>query len=53
MFIAKAAAHLRPGGTLWLTANRHLPYEPVLSALFKAVTQVDQANGYKVYEARK
>ena len=53
VFIAKAAAHLRPGGTLWLTANRHLPYEPVLAALFKAVTQVDQANGYKIHEARK
>jgi 16S rRNA (guanine1207-N2)-methyltransferase len=52
-FIAKAAATLRPGGTLWLTANRHLPYEPVLASLFKAVTQVDQANGYKIYEARR
>ena len=26
-FIRRAAEALRPGGSLWLTANRHLPYE--------------------------
>ena len=30
-FIAAAAAALKPGGRLWLVANRHLPYEAVLA----------------------
>ena len=52
-FIQRAAAALRPGGRLWLTANRHLPYEAVLKPLFKRVTPVVEASGYKVYEAQK
>ena len=30
-FIAVAAEALKPGGRLWLVANRHLPYEAVLT----------------------
>jgi len=52
-FIRGAAEALRPGGRLWLTANRHLPYEAVVKALFKAAGPVAEANGYKVIEARK
>ncbi len=52
-FIRRAAAALRTGGRLWLTANRHLPYEAVLKPLFKRVTPVVEASGYKVYEAQK
>jgi 16S rRNA (guanine1207-N2)-methyltransferase len=52
-FIRKAAEALRPGGTLWLVANRHLPYEGVLKPLFKRVTPTIEASGYKVYEAVK
>lgn len=52
-FISKAAAMLRPGGVLWLTANRHLPYEGVLAPLFATVDAIAQANGFKVYAARK
>jgi 16S rRNA (guanine1207-N2)-methyltransferase len=52
-FIKVAAQTLRTGGALWLTANRHLPYEAVLSALFKTVTVRAEANGYKVFEAIK
>jgi 16S rRNA (guanine1207-N2)-methyltransferase len=44
MFIQKAAAMLAPGGTLWLTANRHLPYEATLTPLFAIVDQVAQAS---------
>jgi 16S rRNA (guanine1207-N2)-methyltransferase len=50
-FIKVAAQSLRTGGVLWLTANRHLPYEAVLGAMFKTVTVKAQANGYKVFEA--
>lgn len=52
-FIARAAEALRPGGTLWLTANAHLPYEAALRAAFRVVTPVAREGGYKVFEARK
>jgi 16S rRNA (guanine1207-N2)-methyltransferase len=52
-FIRKAAEALRTGGTLWLVANRHLPYENVLKPLFKRVMPAIEAGGYKVYEAVK
>lgn len=52
-FIQKAAAMLRPGGVLWLTANRHLPYEATMVPLFATVEQVAQAKGFKIYCARK
>lgn len=52
-FIASAAAALRPGGELWLVANRQLPYEAVLGARFGTVHTVAQAHGYKVVRAIK
>lgn len=52
-FIAVAAEALRPGGSLWLVANRHLPYEAELAAQFPQVRTVAQAEGFKVLEARK
>jgi 16S rRNA (guanine1207-N2)-methyltransferase len=53
LFIQRAAAALRPGGTCWLTANRHLPYEGVMKPLFSRMTLKADASGYKVYEAVK
>ena len=53
MFIQRACAMLRPGGALWLTANRHLPYEAVLEPLFETVDQVAQAIGFKIYAAKR
>jgi 16S rRNA (guanine1207-N2)-methyltransferase len=53
-FIRLAHRMLRPGGALWLVANRGLPYEGVLAELFGArVTPRDQGGGYKVLEARR
>ena len=52
-FIRRAAEALRPGGILWLVANRHLPYEAVLKTLFRRVTPKVEAAGYKIYEALK
>jgi 16S rRNA (guanine1207-N2)-methyltransferase len=51
-FIQRAAGMLKPGGTLWLTANRHLPYETTLTSLFAAVDLKAQANGFKIYAAQ-
>ncbi|GEO97897.1 class I SAM-dependent methyltransferase [Methylobacterium haplocladii] len=53
VFIARAAEALRSGGTLWITANQHLPYEAPLRAAFRTVTPVAAEGGFKVYEARK
>lgn len=50
-FIAVAAQALRPGGRLWLVANRQLPYESVLDAQFGSVRTVAQQQGFKVIEA--
>lgn len=50
-FIAVAADALRPGGKLWLVANRHLPYENILSENFDVVRTVVQQHGYKIIEA--
>lgn len=52
-FIQRAAEALRPGGSLWLVANAHLPYEATLRELFRSVAAVAQEGGYKVFEARK
>ncbi len=52
-FIRKAAEMLRKGGTLWLVANRHLPYEAELRDAFKRVTPISDGGGYKLFEATK
>lgn len=50
-FIRQAAKVLRKGGSTWLVANRHLPYERVLDEHFARVTLITEANGFKVFEA--
>lgn len=50
-FIAVAAEALRPGGRLWMVANRHLPYEAELGRYFQRVRVVAQEQGFKVFEA--
>jgi 16S rRNA (guanine1207-N2)-methyltransferase len=52
-FIRRAHQVLRRGGVLWLVANRHLPYEAVLGELFSKVALKSEAQGFKIYEARK
>ena len=52
-FITVASGALRPGGSMWLVANRHLPYEAVLKERFGLVKTVAEGNGYKVIEAVK
>jgi len=52
-FVTVAAQRLRKGGTCWLVANRHLPYEATLSKAFAGFEVRHDGGGYKVIEARK
>ncbi|PPB82171.1 16S rRNA (guanine1207-N2)-methyltransferase [Albidovulum inexpectatum] len=48
VFIEAAARMLTPGGRLFMVANRHLPYEPVLARLFRDVRELDGVPGFKI-----
>jgi 16S rRNA (guanine1207-N2)-methyltransferase len=52
-FIRAAARLIRPNGTVWLVANRHLPYEAALSAAFHEVEKVTGDASFKVFRATK
>jgi len=52
-FIAVAAEALRPGGRMWLVANRHLPYEQILNESFGEVRVAAERDGFKLIEATK
>jgi 16S rRNA (guanine1207-N2)-methyltransferase len=52
-FIAAAARALAPHGTLWLVANRHLPYEAPLSGAFGQVEPLAEAGAYKLARATR
>ena len=52
-FISVAAEALNPGGCLWLVANRHLPYEEILSSSFGQTRIVAQQDGFKIVHAIK
>lgn len=52
-FIRKASQMLAPKGSLWMVANRNLPYEADLDACFQIVKPVAQNGGFKVIHASK
>lgn len=52
-FIRVAAAGLRSGGTFWMVANRHLPYEQTLTDVFQVFEMIADEGGYKVIKAIK
>ena len=52
-FIKSAGAMLARHGTLWLVANRHLPYEKTLEETFRDVQSLGQTAQYKLYRASK
>lgn len=51
-FIRAAAAMLTPKGSLWLVANRQLPYEGTLEDAFRTVTPLAQNPSFKLFHAR-
>lgn len=52
-FIRNAAAMLKSGGALWMVANAHLPYEPVLQQSFKNIEKIHEGRGFKIIRAVK
>ncbi|MDV7141420.1 methyltransferase [Tropicimonas sp. TH_r6] len=52
-FIATAARNLASHGTLWMVANRHLPYETPLREAFGEIRELDGPPGFKILAARR
>lgn len=50
-FIRSAARLLTGAGRLWMVANRHLPYEPVLRETFAEVTELGGDSRFKILTA--
>ena len=50
-FIRAAADMLKPKGSLWLVANRHLPYEATLEDAFHKVTPLAPNPSFKLFHA--
>jgi 16S rRNA (guanine1207-N2)-methyltransferase len=51
--IRTAARALKPGGQLFMVANRQLPYEATLSQAFGKVAKLREEQGFKVFCARR
>ena len=52
-FIASAARLLAPAGRLFMVANRHLPYESALTALFAQVDDIGGDSRFKLFAAAR
>ncbi|QUS34841.1 class I SAM-dependent methyltransferase [Falsirhodobacter algicola] len=50
-FVAAAARMLAPDGTLWLVANRHLPYADTLARHFRTSTEIGGNGSFRVIRA--
>jgi 16S rRNA (guanine1207-N2)-methyltransferase len=51
--IEAASRALKPGGHLFMVANRNLPYEKTLKASFARVEEIRNEDGYKVIHGRR
>lgn len=52
-FIAAAARMLAPRGSLWMVANRHLPYEVTLRERFGEVAEIGGDSRFKLFHATR
>ena len=50
-FIKVASRNLKKSGTLWMVANRHLPYEEVIQAQFSTFSELPGSKRFKVIRA--
>lgn len=50
---AESARTLQSGGELWVVANRHLPYPPILKQHFARCEQIKQTSQFKVFRCIK
>ncbi len=50
-FVQRAARALGKGRVCFMVANRHLPYEAILTPTFKRAELIIETGGYKIYEA--
>lgn len=51
--IRAASNALKPGGQLFMVANRGLPYEPALKSGFGRVEELADRDGFRVWKARR
>lgn len=51
--IRAASKVLKPGGKLFMVANRQLPYEQVLAATFSSHAEIVREGAFKVFSARR
>ncbi|RVD58361.1 class I SAM-dependent methyltransferase [Mesorhizobium sp. M2D.F.Ca.ET.185.01.1.1] len=51
--IRAASKALKPGGRLFMVANRQLPYEQILGAAFASHAEIARDNMFKVFSARR
>ena len=52
-FIQAAARLLAPHGTLWMVANRHLPYDRTLATLFREVEDIGSDRRFRLTRAAR
>jgi len=52
-FIATAARILKPRGSFYMVANRHLPYEAALDSAFARVEELAGSGGFKIFHASR
>ncbi|MFN3823263.1 MAG: class I SAM-dependent methyltransferase [Pseudorhodobacter sp.] len=52
-FLKAAARLLAPHGTLWLVANRHLPYDRLLSELFRECAEIGGDRRFRLTRASR
>jgi 16S rRNA (guanine1207-N2)-methyltransferase len=50
-FLRAAHRGLLPGGALWLVANRHLPYDRILTPLFRTVEEIGGDAVFRLFRA--
>ena len=50
-FVKVASRNLKKSGTLWMVANRHLPYEDAIQRHFSSFSELSRSKKFKVIRA--